>query len=182
MNLTTKPVSAWLVPRKSREPIMGSNRSTIWTRAMRAILPVIALFVLCIRPALAQSGDSKKPDLEQLQKRLEQLEQEVRDLKSQLSAAQQAQKTAAALTATPAPAVVSAPAAAPKPAEAAQKPAAGGTTLDIYGFAMLDSGYDFRTTNPDWYDVVRPTKLPSFKGEFARTAMSTPASGKPASA
>ncbi len=32
---------------------------------------------------------------------------------------------------------------------------------------MLDMGYDFKTTNPDWYDVVRPTKLPSYKGEFA---------------
>jgi len=94
-----------------------------------------------------------------MKKRLEQLEQEMRDLKDQLKAAEQAQKPAAAPTAAPAP-----PAAAPKPAEAAQKPAG---TLDFYGFAMLDSGYDFKTTNPDWYDVVRPTKLPSHKGEYA---------------
>jgi len=139
---------------------MSLNRSTIWIRAGRAILPLIALSALCVRPAAAQSEDAKKPDLEQLQKRLEQLEQEVRDLKSQLSAAQQAPKAPAAPTTAPPPAVVSAP------AEAAQKPAAG-TTLDIYGFAMLDSGYDFRTNDPNWYDVVRPTKLPSFRGEFA---------------
>src|SRR5512139_1896001 len=105
MNLTAKPVCAWLVQGKRGEP-MRLNRSSIWIRAMRAILPVIALSVLCTRAALAQSEDTKKPDLEQLQKRLEQLEQEVRDLKSQLSAAEQAQKAAAAPTAVPPPAVV----------------------------------------------------------------------------
>ena len=32
---------------------------------------------------------------------------------------------------------------------------------------MLDSGYQFKQNHPDWFDVVRPTKLPSFKDEFA---------------
>ncbi|MBX7041834.1 MAG: porin [Ignavibacteria bacterium] len=41
-----------------------------------------------------------------------------------------------------------------------------GTTFDIYGFVMTDAGYDFYTQDPNWYDVMRPTKLPSFKGEF----------------
>jgi hypothetical protein len=40
-------------------------------------------------------------------------------------------------------------------------------TLDIYGFAMLDAGYQFGTNDPNWFDVVRPTKLPAFAGEFA---------------
>jgi hypothetical protein len=82
-----------------------------------------------------------------------------------MSAAEQAQKPAAAPAATPAPGVAGDPPAAPKPAQGAQKPAAN-TTLDIYGFAMLDSGYSFKSTHPDWYDVIRPTKLPSFDGEF----------------
>src|SRR5512139_2615386 len=38
--------------------------------------------------------------------------------------------------------------------------------LDIYGFVMMDTGYDFKQVNPDWYDVVRPTKLPSHDKEF----------------
>ncbi|MGA9525809.1 MAG: DcaP family trimeric outer membrane transporter, partial [Myxococcaceae bacterium] len=38
--------------------------------------------------------------------------------------------------------------------------------LEVFGFAMTDLGYNFGTSNPDWYDVVRPTKLPSFRGEF----------------
>jgi hypothetical protein len=38
--------------------------------------------------------------------------------------------------------------------------------LDIYGFAMMDAGYDFNQVDPDWFDVVRPVKLPSYKNEF----------------
>ena len=38
--------------------------------------------------------------------------------------------------------------------------------MDIYGFAMLDMGYDFKQVNPDWFDVLRPTKLPAFPNEF----------------
>ena len=42
----------------------------------------------------------------------------------------------------------------------------GDTTLDLYGFAMLDTGYQSGQNDPDWFDVVRPTKLPSFEDEF----------------
>jgi hypothetical protein len=38
--------------------------------------------------------------------------------------------------------------------------------LDIYGFAMLDMGYDSKQVDPSWFDVLRPTKLPSFENEF----------------
>jgi hypothetical protein len=38
----------------------------------------------------------------------------------------------------------------------------------IYGFAMLDMGYDFNQNNPQWYDVVRPSKLPSYANEFGK--------------
>jgi len=38
--------------------------------------------------------------------------------------------------------------------------------LEIYGFLNTDAGYNFNTIQPDWYDVMRPTKLPSYKGEF----------------
>ncbi|MGE3463242.1 MAG: hypothetical protein AB7I04_15115, partial [Pseudomonadales bacterium] len=40
------------------------------------------------------------------------------------------------------------------------------TTMDIYGFAMMDTGYQAKQNDPDWFDVVRPTKLPSFEDEF----------------
>ncbi len=40
------------------------------------------------------------------------------------------------------------------------------TTLDIYGHAMLDMGYQVKQNNPDWYDVVRPSQLPTYDNEY----------------
>lgn len=40
------------------------------------------------------------------------------------------------------------------------------TEMTIYGHAMLDMGFQTKQNDPDWFDVVRPTKLPSFDGEF----------------
>jgi len=40
------------------------------------------------------------------------------------------------------------------------------TRMDIYGFAMLDMGYQAGTSDPLWFDVMRPTKLPSDPDEF----------------
>jgi hypothetical protein len=39
-------------------------------------------------------------------------------------------------------------------------------SMEIYGFAMLDMGHDFTQINPDWFDTLRVTKLPSFEDEF----------------
>jgi hypothetical protein len=38
--------------------------------------------------------------------------------------------------------------------------------FQVYGFAMTDIGYDFNQIHPDWYDVVRPTKLPTMENEY----------------
>jgi hypothetical protein len=38
--------------------------------------------------------------------------------------------------------------------------------MDIYGYTMLDMGYEFGQNDPNWFDVNRPTKLPSFANEF----------------
>jgi hypothetical protein len=40
--------------------------------------------------------------------------------------------------------------------------------LDIYGHAMLDMGYQFGASDPDWYDVVRPSKLPVYAKQYGR--------------
>lgn len=39
-------------------------------------------------------------------------------------------------------------------------------TMEIYGFIMVDGGYNFNQVDPNWYDVIRPSKLPSFENEF----------------
>jgi len=54
-----------------------------------------------------------------------------------------------------------APAAEPAPASDASD-----TRLDLYGFAMLDMGYQSKQNDPDWYDTLRPTKLPSYANQF----------------
>ena len=41
-----------------------------------------------------------------------------------------------------------------------------GPRMEIYGFAQVDTIYDFDQVNPDWFDVLRPTKLPAFPNEF----------------
>ncbi len=40
-------------------------------------------------------------------------------------------------------------------------------TFNVFGFVMLDSGYNFEQIDPNWFDVMRPTKLPSHADEFA---------------
>ncbi len=39
-------------------------------------------------------------------------------------------------------------------------------SIEIYGFTMAEAGYNFKTINPDWYDALRVTKLPSNAREF----------------
>jgi DcaP outer membrane protein len=57
---------------------------------------------------------------------------------------------------------------APARTEAQNPPANEKPELDIYGFVMLDMGYQFKQNDPNWFDVIRPTKLPSFTDEFGR--------------
>ncbi len=54
------------------------------------------------------------------------------------------------------------------PCAFAQSDAETKSKFDLYGFAMLDMGEDFNQVDPDWFDVMRPTKLPSFKDEFGK--------------
>jgi hypothetical protein len=40
--------------------------------------------------------------------------------------------------------------------------------VEIYGFVMTDFGYNIDQIDPNWFDTMRPTKLPAFKDEFGR--------------
>jgi hypothetical protein len=172
-------------------------QGTVFRTRIGTIFAALITEVVLVMASAAQvqPSNTEPPDYQQMQKRMDQLEQEVRELKEAMSATrsaapvpapaskQIARKEDSARTNTPAsevasnqlPAtkaapqedapvsvVLSTPTPAPKP-EAKKE----GTTFDIYGFAMLDSGYDFDTNDPNWYDVIRPTKLPAFNGEFA---------------
>lgn len=37
-------------------------------------------------------------------------------------------------------------------------------SMEIFGFIMMDSGYDFGRMNPDWYDTMRPTQILDSQG------------------
>ena len=39
-------------------------------------------------------------------------------------------------------------------------------SFEVYGFILVDGGYNFNTIDPDWFDVMRPSKLPKYKNEF----------------
>jgi outer membrane DcaP-like protein len=51
---------------------------------------------------------------------------------------------------------------------AAQAASPAKSTFEIYGFAMLDIGHDFKQIDPNWSDTMRVTKLPSVEDEFGR--------------
>jgi hypothetical protein len=131
-----------------------------------------------------------------LQEKIQQLEQLTQELKDRLAAVERSQSGAprvveAAGTAAGQPTPTSA--AAGRPSSAAQPPATQPTEtslatgpqdappqppppeekvekpeMEIYGHTMLDLGYDVNQINPNWFDVVRPTQLPSFPNEFGQ--------------
>ena len=56
----------------------------------------------------------------------------------------------------------------PPPGQSSQAPPPTTSSLEIYGFVMTDGGFDFRSNDPNWFDVNRPSRLPAFSGEFGR--------------
>jgi len=44
--------------------------------------------------------------------------------------------------------------------------------FDIYGFGQGDFVVDFKRNNPEWFDVNRPSKLPSNPDEFGKNGHS----------
>jgi hypothetical protein len=38
--------------------------------------------------------------------------------------------------------------------------------FEIYGFAQTDLGYNFNQVNPQYYDAMRPSRLPAYANEF----------------
>jgi hypothetical protein len=147
--------------------------------------------------ARAQAPQKATPELQQLKDQLQQVDEVMQELKGQINALEQAQNAGGSISRTPAQTSASGDTAqsdqspAPKAVEATysakadlstspfaapatsvanphpQGIALGESTFQVYGFAMLDAGYDFETNDPNWFDVVRPTKLPAFAGEFA---------------
>jgi outer membrane murein-binding lipoprotein Lpp len=134
---------------------------------LRSLVILIALSLFPAASVLAQTQEPAKPasDVEQLKQRVQQLEQIVSELKGQINAIEDTKAK------SPAPATIidatysqptTTPAAPPK-----QQDGKGESTFEIYGFAMLDAGYQFKQADPKWFDTVRAVKLPAFRDQFA---------------
>jgi hypothetical protein len=54
----------------------------------------------------------------------------------------------------------------PPPADTAQAAPDAKPSLEIYGFAMIDIGQNFKQIDPSWFDTMRVTKLPSSPDQF----------------
>lgn len=149
-------------------------------RAAAATLLTAVLLASAAPSARAQTQDAQKPadtqkqppEVQQLKDRVKLLEQTVEELKGQINAIENTQKEASATTTTAAPVgeAIAAGGAPPPPPEggkpAKQEDKKIGGTFEVYGFAQLDMGYQFKQQHPDWFDVIRVTKLPSRKDEF----------------
>ena len=129
--------------------------------ALCAVL--IGAALLLPAPSFAQTQDppQQTPEVQQLKDRLRQLEETVQVMKAQIESLESpktsevvAEKIGASATA-PAPP-------APKPQDSN-----GESTFSIYGFVMLDAGYQFKQADRNWFDTVRPVKLPAFRDQFA---------------
>jgi len=77
--------------------------------------------------------------------------QEIQDLRSRMTALEQK------LGVTPPPAMQVTPAAPRGPRD---------HNLELYGFVQLDAIQDFKRVNPDWDATLRPSRIPTEKGEF----------------
>jgi hypothetical protein len=155
---------------------MKSNLRITWHMIGCCGVLLFALSATWIQPAQAQSQDELKDEVRQLK-------EETQELKARISALEET----SAATQLAAPKLVKTVAVAPVASESpaqnteqqtqvgqptqtvsvqATTPEEKKPTMDIYGFAMLDSGYDFGQNDPNWFDVMRPTKLPAFANEF----------------
>jgi DcaP outer membrane protein len=134
----------------------------MWAQSKGMLYAAAAITLACMQCLQAQTPST--PDLQVLKAKLQQLEQEMQGLKSEIEAMEQSQPNQLA---TAVGELVSPPPPPTENAKASTEQEKLEDKIDLYGFVMLDSGYDFKTNNPDWFDVDRPTKLPAFPGEFA---------------
>ena len=149
---------------------MSMNSRLSWRTPAGFTVVLAALFFSLSSPTFSQTPEPtpQTPEVEQLKKRLQTLEQTVIELKGQIDAIEAKKKssTPAIVEATYSEPVTPADTASTAPAKP-QDNNKGESTFQIYGFAMLDAGYQFKQNHPDWFDVIRPVKLPSFPNEFA---------------
>ena len=81
---------------------------------------------------------------------------EIQELKSRITVLEANQKVAP-------PPIQYSPAAASRPRD---------HNLELYGFAQIDAIQDFKRVNPDWDATLRPSRIPTEKGQFGSDGQS----------
>jgi len=132
---------------------MRSNHPINCRAISSTALLILALSVIWVQPARAQSQGAQQQDIQQLRDKLQQLDQMMNEVKAEIGALEGQKQTPG----VPPPAM-------PPPVTGKKTNAEG--TLDLYGYVMLDAGQNFQRIDPNWFDVMRPTKLPAFSDEF----------------
>jgi hypothetical protein len=140
------------------------ERASAAGMTLTAIL-FLAAFTL-FSPAQTPDTTKQTPDVQQLKDRVKQLEQTVEELKMQISSIEDIQKQKGPANDVSASTTVPPVSAVPVDKPKSSQDSKGESTFEVYGFAMLDAGYQFKQNDPNWFDTVRPTKLAAFKGEF----------------
>jgi hypothetical protein len=157
-------------------------RSNLNIGTNASLIAALFIFLVWVQSAPAQSPDTRTQDIQQLKDRLQQLEQTMGEVKGRLAAleGQPVTQNSGDTKSGPNDSLVSsvvnsfdpgthAAALPPVGAHGSQadpKKSGSESTMDIYGFVMTDSGYDFGSEDPNWFDVLRPTKLPAFQNEW----------------
>jgi len=138
---------------------MSSNRYSISQRLGISLVTAVFLTLVAGPSVRAQEQTSQTPDLQQMQRKMEQLEKELLELKQQMNSVAALSKQA-----VPGPSI--AVTTDTRQAEEHGEQPQPSNSVDFYGFAMMDSGYNFGSINPNFFDVERPTQLPAFTGQF----------------
>lgn len=108
------------------------------------------------------SNSAQQPSLQELKDKLQNMEREMNEVKDEIKALEGAN------TAAPSAQVLPVGNAEQHAAAPTVEPVENGRgTIQLYGFAQMDSGYNFGQIDPAWFDVMRPTKLASHKNQFA---------------
>jgi hypothetical protein len=105
----------------------------------------------------AQSNEELKQRIDQLEKQLEQLKAQIGTQQTQAAPTEPAKQTTEETEKGQQEQQQEPPAPAEKKAR-----------MELYGFAQLDTGYDAGSTDPQWFDVIRTTKLPAFADQFGK--------------
>ncbi len=147
---------------------LPSHRPTEWL-IRRPVCAAVSLSLALIIGSTGAMAQDSTPSLEDMWQIIQKQQAEIDALKEKNADLVKQVQSPPATASADQPAATRAPAADPNVAEGPALPPPSkwsGTEFEIYGAAMLDSGYSADPSDPDWFDVVRPTKLPAFDGEF----------------